>query len=109
MPYIAPTTPMPVARDVHDLLVFLAANADVARADGQHDKERTFQRYQDTVRGLRDRADDLSKVTRIDIVSDRKREVLRGAGLFEHGCVLDVQDAGCTLKVLPVPSEGAGR
>lgn len=109
MPYATPTTAMPDATDVHDLLVFLAANADVARADGAHEKVQTFQRFQNAVRGLQERADDLSKVTRVDIVSDRKREVLQGPGLFEGGCALEVQDDGRTLKVLPMPAAGARR
>lgn len=109
MPYLTPSTPMPTAADVRDLLLFLAANADVARADGEHEKVLTFQRYLDAVRGLQERADDLSKVTRVDIVSDIKREVLHGPRLFDGGCVLEVQDDGRTLKVLPAPSAGAGR
>jgi hypothetical protein len=95
---------MPSTADVRELLLFLAANADVAHADGEHAKVDTYRRFQATVQGLADHADDLSAVTRIDIVSDRKREVLRGSDLFERGCVLDVQDDGRTLKILPPPA-----
>lgn len=48
----APVASAPTEDDVRDLLAFLAANADVARADGEHKKVEIFSKYQATVRAL---------------------------------------------------------
>lgn len=103
MSFLLPNAPMPTTQEVHELSLFLAANADVARADGKPDKVAKFEQFQSTLRGLCQRAEDLSAVTRVDIVSDAKLQVLHGRDLFDAGCTLEVQDAGRTLKILPLP------
>jgi hypothetical protein len=51
------TRPMPTKAEVHELMLFLAANADVARADGADRKVAVLNGFQETVRALRDHAE----------------------------------------------------
>ena len=53
MPTIAPAVrPMPSTEDVHELIVFLAANHDVAVADGLHEKAARFETMLRTAKAL---------------------------------------------------------
>lgn len=42
----------PEPSDIRELLHYLAANVDVARADGDHQKAETFRRFSTTVTAL---------------------------------------------------------
>jgi hypothetical protein len=53
MPTIAPAVrPMPTNEEVHELIMFLAANHDVAVADGLHEKAERFQTMLRTAKAL---------------------------------------------------------
>lgn len=101
-------TERPTAEQVHDLMSFLAANADVARADGMPEKVAIFQRHIETLKGLQDSAPDLSNVTRVVVVTNEGKALERWQA-YDHGCGVVVQDEGQTLKVLPAPADGPRR
>ncbi|ROR76103.1 hypothetical protein SAMN06295974_3749 [Plantibacter flavus] len=107
--------PMPTPKEVRDLTIFLAANADVADADGDHVKAERFREMRLTVAGLAERAIDTSSVTRVVVVHHEPpgdhRIDLASTGrvydrseLFRNGCAIVLQDAGRTLKLLPAPT-----
>lgn len=53
---VVPSPPEPSKDEVQDLLQFLAANADVARADGNTEKANRYRKLLDTVRSLAEHA-----------------------------------------------------
>jgi len=93
---------LPSVADVRELSSFLAANADVATADGEHVKAAHYRQMIETVKALSDRATDLSAVTRVVVVGESPvGRAFEKHDLYSHGCVLIVQDDGRTLKLLP--------
>lgn len=106
MPLATPAQTMPTRAAIHDLLSFLGAGVDVSRHDGRHDKAEAYSALKSTVEALIACSSDLSKVTRVAVITDRDGLVQSDLASTGAGARLELRDEGRTLAV--IPRHGAG-
>jgi hypothetical protein len=102
-----PTLPMPTKAEILELVTFLAANVSVFEEDGFPEKAERARALMHTAQALSERAVDLSEVRRISVVVDGGGRAYESYAAYRDGCVIDVQDDGLTLKLLPSPKLGS--